>query len=200
MRTLLLIMASVLALADFSVAARAAEQKQAQNLEQWRYTFHNGQWWYWLPEARWVYWQNGRWNDYTPPARGAVAGVPANTEARKIIAAMPCILCGFEATQNQPDYARSVLGVNPTPNIAGPSSTYSEAAATSEIGPFYGRSGSVVGHPAFSPNAEVGPFYGKTDSEIGYPAIGVNSTVGPFYGKAGSVPENPVNMGHFPDY
>lgn len=197
MRTFLLIMASILALADFTATTRAAEQKQAQNPEMWRYTFHNGQWWYWLPEARWVYWQNNRWNNYTPPANRLAARVPANTDACNIIASTPCILCGFEAAQSQPGYARTILGV---PNLADAQLSAMDYDESSDVGPFYGHSGAIVGHPAMSVNSEVGPFYGKSDTDIGYPSISVNSEVGPFYGKAFSTPESTVNMGHFPDY
>ena len=187
MRTFLLIVASVLALADFSVAAQAAEQKQAKNPEQWRYTFHNGQWWYWLPEARWVYWQNNRWNDYSPLAsRGAVR--------------VPCTLSSFDGTAGPSSNGRAQSEVAVSFEQARPSPTYNDAATASQVGPFYGHSNSAIGYPAFSVNSATGPFYGKADSDIRYPATSVNSEVGPFYGKAVSTPESTVDMGHFPGY
>jgi opacity protein-like surface antigen len=187
MRTFLLIVASVLALAAFSISAQAAEQKQAQNPEQWRYTFHNGQWWYWLPQSRWVYWQNDRWNDYSPPAsRGA--------------ARMPCVLSSFDGTAGPSTDGRAQSGVAVSAEQTRPSPTYNDQTTASQVGPFYGHSGSAIGYPALSTNSSTGPFYGKADSDIRYPATSVNSEVGPFYGKATSTPESTVDMGHFPGY
>jgi hypothetical protein len=180
MRTLLLIIASVLALADFGTAARAAEQKQARNPQQWRYTFHNDQWWYWLPEARWVYWQDNRWNDYQPPVRRGT-----------VVSTTPGILCAFDEAQRQ------TSGVPAQSEVARSSDN---REATSDVGPSYGHAGSAVVHRALVVNAEDGPYYGKADTDLRYPVTSANSDVGPFYGKADSSTQSSANMGHFPDY
>jgi hypothetical protein len=200
MRMFLLMIASVLALASFTVTAQAAEQRQPQNPEQWRYTFHNGQWWYWLPEARWVYWQNNRWNDYSPSANRIIAGVSADAADRNVVATMPCILCAFEASQGQSAGAAERSDLRPIPDKAMMSPIYNAPSASSDVGPFYGHSGSAVGFPPFAANEEAGPFYGKAEGDVRYPAMTPNSDVGPFYGKSGGVTESSANMGHFPDY
>jgi hypothetical protein len=188
MRTFILIMASVSALASLGATTQAAEQKQANNCDQWRYVFHNEQWWYWLPEARWVYWQDNRWNDYHPQARhGATAGATVMAGAEQAVSTTPFILSAMDA-------ARAESGKASAPE------TYRQDVSQSNIGPFYGKAGSAVGYPAMSLNSELGPYYGKAESAMGYPAIRPNSEIGPFYGKANSSLESPIDMGHFAGY
>jgi hypothetical protein len=190
MRTFLLIVASVVALANFSAAALAADQKQTQPPEQWRYTFRNGLWWYWLPEARWVYWQNEHWNDYSPPASCDPAGAA-------------CHLCGFSKSPGPSPIEwtqREVAARSAYSEYAGPWRAQFDDIPYFSVGPFYGHSESVVGYPMLSVNSEPGPYYGKADAEIRYPTVSVNSEVGPFYGKADSSVQGTINMRHFPDY
>jgi hypothetical protein len=200
MRTFLLIIATVLALADFSLAARAAEQKQTQKTDQWRYTFRNGRWWYWLPEARWVYWQNNQWNDYSPSASRVAARVSARADTSNAQTQVPCILCTLDAISGTAANGRTQSEVAASAGYVGPLQTYSDDSQRTDVGPLYGRSGSTVAHRALLVNSEAGPNYGKADTEIKYPAVPVNAEIGPFYGKAVSMPESMVDMGHFPDY
>jgi hypothetical protein len=47
----------------------------SNNLQDWRYRWHNGQWWYWTPGNYWMTYNNGAWNRYGGVGVGAGAYV-----------------------------------------------------------------------------------------------------------------------------
>ena len=103
---------------------QSGEQKQPQDQDRWRFTFHNGEWWYWLPTNRWVFWRDHRWNDfnpktYTAPVSSGTAETRQNgTTSRD----------GTNGSDIRPFYghAQSTLDRRPL-------------EANNEVGPFYGH-------------------------------------------------------------
>jgi hypothetical protein len=103
----------------------AADQKQAQSQNPWRYTFHNGEWWYWLPAGRWVYWRDGRWNEYYPKTYVAPhAAAIAATSRSGATGRGPAASDG----ENHPFYGHVISNLDRRP-----------LEANGEVGPFYGH-------------------------------------------------------------
>ena len=149
--TYLIVVAGVLAVAGFGLATLQAAEKTgtAQDQNQWRYTFHNGEWWYWLPADRWVYWRDNRWNNYDPKTFNSshstdVAGTTPNGSR------------AVGDSDNRPFYGHALSNLERRP-----------LEPNNEVGPFYGNTlpNEVLG--GWRVRRGVRPFYGHAISSPG---------------------------------
>ena len=167
------IVASILAIGQLGLSAvSVADQTTKQGQPQWRYTFHNGEWWYWLPTARWVYWRDNQWNDYNPQTYTSIRSSRFIPAGRTVVQADNVVIPNSGAV---------------IPNSSAGSTGGSEAAANSDIRPFYGHSQSTLDRRTLDENGEVGPFYGHAlPNEVFGRG---NRSTRPYYGHAMSSEE-----------
>jgi hypothetical protein len=132
---------------------QTTSQKQVQQVQKWRYTFHNNEWWYWLPTSRWVYWRHNQWNVYNPKSYVAPksSGVIASTQSESTYSGR-----SFDDMDVRPFYGhaesdldRRTLQIN------------------SEVGPFYGHPlpGEVL--EGWRSSGSERPYYGHAGSNYG---------------------------------